>query len=146
VTLATLPEIAPWPLAALLANNVTTGTWAVACTPIECLETVAEDLREQMESLFDTPVALVRVGAAPDVEKAIKSHPDTALVVLGLQSWKEPDWNQLDLLRSRLAREPPTLLVLDEASAAMFSSHAPNLWSWVGGAVWGVGNSAPDVE
>jgi hypothetical protein len=146
VTLARLPPIEPWSLAALLANDATTGTWAAACAPIKSLEAVAEDLREQMGSLFDTPVALVRVETALEVVQTLASHVDAALVVLGLQDWNEHEWRRLDLLRSRLARECPTLLVLDERSVARFSSHAPNLWSWIGGSAWTLGDAARDAE
>ena len=131
-----LPEIEPWLLAARLANDAVVGTWVVLCAPAGDVNRVADDMLEQMRSLFDDPVQLVRVATTADVRDAVSSHNHAALVLVGLDRWQKQRWERLDTMRSRLARHRPTLIVLDDESAAKLVAHAPNLWSWVAGSGW----------
>lgn len=58
------------------------------------------------------------------------------LVVSGLEGFSQEEWGRLDLLRSRLQRDQPVIMVLSTPAIERLMRGAPNLASWLGGSVW----------
>jgi hypothetical protein len=58
------------------------------------------------------------------------------LVVSGLDRWTSNEWSHLDLLRSQVMRDACVVLVLSRRAFEALMQRAPNLSSWLGGAVW----------
>lgn len=132
-----LPAIAPWPLAAQLSNALSSIPWALLAVDRERADAVVTDLKEQLTSLLeDLPVELIQVSSPGELLDLVLRHPDSVLVVLGLEALDADAWRRVDANRSRLARELPAILVLDESRLPLVVENAPNLWSWLGGSVF----------
>jgi hypothetical protein len=131
-----LPAIEPWPLAATVASSLSPNPWTVVAVPAERVEGEAAEIVDQLASLLEAPVELLRVESAQELIQAAEPRSKSALVLVGLDGLSPEAWRQVDANRSRLTRELPIVLVLDEARIATMREHAPNLWSWLGGSVW----------
>ena len=53
------------------------------------------------------------------------------LVVSGLEGFSQEEWGRLDLLRSRLQRDQPVIMVLSTPAIERLMRGAPNLASWL---------------
>jgi hypothetical protein len=133
--LPSLPEIEPWPLAARLASAPAANPWTLVAVASDRVDLIAEELREQLASLLEAPVELVRVGSPDELLRS--SHgPTGAQVLVGLDGLDAEAWRRVDVSRSRLSREQPAIIVLDERRLPLVVEHAPNLWSWLSGSAW----------
>lgn len=131
-----LPAIETWPLSARLANDPSSTPWAVLAVPAEHIEAMAAAAAEHLESLLDVPVRLVHMASVQDLLDAVQEHPQEALVLLDVEGLSPEAWRRVDGNRSRLARDYPALLVLEESRVPKMLEHAPNLWSWIASSVW----------
>lgn len=134
--LPSLPEIGPWPLAARLASAPASAPWTLVSVAPDRVEMIAEELREQLASLLEAPVELVRTSSPRELLQSVLGRPAGALVLVGLESLDAEAWRKVDVNRSRLSREQPAIIVLDERRLPLVVEHAPNLWSWLSGAAW----------
>lgn len=138
----TLPAIEPWPLAAILTSALAPNAWAVLAAPKARVETEAADLGEQLKSLSGAPVEILSIASAGALLETAAKYPTSILVLHGLERLSVSEWAQVDGGRSRLEgregakREQPAVMVLAEDSLPTLRIHAPNLWSWLAGAVW----------
>ncbi|MDI3283675.1 hypothetical protein [Polyangium sp. 15x6] len=126
-----LAPIAIWPLAARLASTPTMNEWVVLATASGTVDAAAAEMTAQLQSLFEGPVERRRITSLSELMKVIGEHGDRMLVLHGLDEFGPRDLRQVDMYRSRLIREQPTVLVLAEPVVALFPEHAPNFWSWV---------------
>ena len=96
----------------------------------------AEELAQEMEALGGVEVE--RIERAADALVLIErlSSSEKPAVVVGLDEWPASEWGHLDLLRSRLARDERTALVVSEATYERILRDAPNLESWLSASVW----------
>ena len=131
-----LPSIELWPLVARLANDSFSSRWAVLGVPSDQIETTAAQVSEQLASLLDAPIKLVRLDSAQSLLDAVQAHPDHALVLVDVDGLSPVAWRNIDANRSRLARDLPALIVLEETRVPTMLEHAPNLWSWIAGSAW----------
>lgn len=120
--------------------------WLVLVGEKRVLPDLAGRLQAEMESLGSGSVEIIpRVQDALHLVRLIgNARPDACIVVCGLEQFDEAEWRHLDLLRSRLVRREAVALLLSESSLSGLSRAAPNLASWIGGAVWSV-DPASDV-
>ena len=132
----TLPSIEPWPLAARLANDSFSSRWAVLAAPSVHIEMMGSEAAEQLGSLLDAPVEIVHLRTAQDLLEAVQNYTENALVFIDRDGLSPEEWRRVDGNRSRLTRDHPALIVLDELCVPTMLEHAPNLWSWIGGSVW----------
>jgi len=133
-----LPAIAAWPLAARIASTPSVNEWIVLVAPSGSVEAIAADLADQLESLVEMKVERLEVSSVDDLMKVIETHDESQLVLHGLDGLRPEDWRRVDMYRSRLARQPPIVLVLSDEAVRLLSWYAPNLRSWVGGSVFRV--------
>ena len=134
---AILPDkLAAWALAARLSDVESLQTWRVLIVRTGAEEEVSEHMRELLASLSDAPVTHHRVSSVEDLIHAATRDPHELLVLSGLDGFDEPMWRALDINRSRVLRDAPTLLVVAEGVVANMPALAPNLWSFIGDAVW----------
>lgn len=112
--------------------------WSVLVVDQRVIAELAAGLRAEMESLGDGSVEVItRAGSAAELYRLVRDvHPDAAIVISGVEHFDDAEWRHLDLLRSRLVRRSPVALVVSESSLDKLSRAAPNLASWIGGAVW----------
>jgi hypothetical protein len=113
------------------------GDWTtLVVEPGSQVAIAAEELAHEMESLGD--VTVERVPGARDsldlIERVASARGP--LVVAGLDTWEPSEWAHLDQLRSRLARDERTALVVSRPSFEAIMGHAPNFSSWLGASVW----------
>lgn len=129
-----LPAIEPWPLAARLATAPESTPWALLAVSSDQIDVIAEDLRDQLASLLETPVELTRAISANElISVSMKAGP---LIVCGLESLDAAAWRSVDIGRSRLSRSQTAILVFDERRLPLIVEHAPNFWSWLSSAAW----------
>lgn len=131
-----LPPIAAWPLAARLSVAPGDNPWALLAVVSDRVEAESQALVDEIAPLLDAPVALVRVGSAQMLIEHVQANQQSALVIVGLDGFDADEWRRLDVNRSNLMRTLPAVLILDEARVSIMLEHAPNLWSWLGGAAW----------
>src|SRR5260370_14691504 len=93
-------------------------------------------LRREISAQGDDGASTTSVASPLGLEKVVKGMPQGTLVVSGTGSFSDEDWKRIDLNRSRLDRAGSTVLVLDDAALARLERAAPNLSSWIGGAIW----------
>lgn len=128
-------KITPWPLAARLASAaVLPNEWRVLIVPAGQESVIALDLIEELRSLVDLTVEHLVAHSASDLLNL--ADRNELLVVTGLEHLDEPAWRVVDIGRSRLTRDPPTLLIIADREAERIVRLAPNFWSWVSSAVW----------
>lgn len=118
------------------------GDWAVLVADPTRARSVAEELAAEMESLGQVDVDII-VGArdAPDLAGRVGATA-RPLVLTGLDDWPPSEWTHLDEIRSRIARDERTALVLSYATFERIMQSAPNLSSWLGASAW---TYKPDV-
>lgn len=142
-----LPPIAAWPLAARLSVAAGDNPWVLLAVASDAVETESEAFADELASVLDAPVERVHAGSAQELIRTVQTKQDSALVIAGLDGLDADEWRRIDVNRSNLARTLPAVLVLDEAQVPAMLEHAPNLWSWLGGAVWrGVPETGLDDE
>jgi hypothetical protein len=97
---------------------------------------VADELKEEMESLGDVNVDFIR-GAKDTAELAETLAPlKDPVIIAALDAWPPSEWRHLDELRSRFTREERTALVVSTATFENIMREAPNFSSWLGASVW----------
>jgi hypothetical protein len=131
-----LPPIAAWPLAARLSVAPGDNPWALLAVAGDRLEAESQAFVDELASLLDAPVDLVRVDSAQTLIEHVQTNQQRALIIVGLDGFDADEWRRLDVNRSNLMRTLPAVLILDEAQVPVMLEHAPNLWSWLGGAAW----------
>lgn len=96
---------------------------------------IANELAEAMASLGDEPVA--QITGAHDADALVMQIATSSgpLVVSGLDGWPPSEWAHLDRLRSRVARQERTALVLGSEAFANIMREAPNFSSFLGASV-----------
>ena len=110
--------------------------WSVLLVDPEHTQVATRTLIEELRGADDPPVTAVVVTTPNEVVEAIQAARVSTVVMSGLDAFSTGDWHHLDLLRSRLAREGCTILVLAPSTMVDFAEAAPNLASWLGNTVW----------
>jgi hypothetical protein len=130
------PSESPADFAARLLEDGGTNAWYVALSAAENETAVAHKIVEEANAI-EAGFAVASVVATPgDFIAALRGAPNRLVVAAGLNAFDAPAWSELDGARSRLFREGATALVLSPASFGSLQAHAPNLASWIGGAVF----------
>jgi hypothetical protein len=122
-------------LATRVADRPGRGDWLVLLTPEHDVGEAAGAVAREIEIMADLAVRRVEspTNAAELAERIVEPG---ALVVSGLEHLPQDEWRHLDLLRSRLQRDQPVILVLTMPAMERLTRGAPNLASWLGGSVW----------
>jgi hypothetical protein len=112
------------------------GDWMVfVVAPSDDARGAAEELAQEMESVGDQPVQRVR-GAQDTPDLVSRLAPTQGpVVVSALDDWPPSEWARLDRVRSRLAREERTAIVVSAATFERIMQEAPNFSSWLGASV-----------
>ena len=133
------PEsIEGWPLAARIADVVgwAPNGWRVLIAEPGREADVAEEMVTELRSLIDEPVVHYSVKDPQRFIAAAHDEPDAVHVLSLSERLGEHGWRFVDRHRSELNRPAPSLLVVAPEDVATMVTSAPNLWSWIGGAVW----------
>lgn len=99
-------------------------------------------LMEELRDLDDTPVLSIDPSTAESFAERLQTSGEATVILSGLEAFTENDWQHIDLLRSRLARQGSTILLLSTAATIRLTESAPNLSSWLGSTVWRLDASA----
>lgn len=131
-------SIEGWPLAARIGDVIgwAPNGWRVLVADPGLEVAVAEEMVTELRSLIDDPVTHHHVKNAQQLIAAAHDAPDAVHIVSLTERLGERGWRTVDMHRSEMAREAPTLLVVGPEDVATMVTSAPNLWSWIGGAVW----------
>jgi hypothetical protein len=105
------------------------------------LDVLARALFDELSALQPEIVEIRSITSAFELEHL--TQLDRKLIVLaGLDTLVDADWQRINVNRSRLYRSGTSLLVLDEPSIERLEKHAPDLASWLAGNIWSV--KSPD--
>jgi len=115
-----------------------TGNLFVLICPLDLIERVILRLRSELEG----EVAVETVHGAQNATELIswiQRIESTRMAILsGFETFAATDWQGVDLLRSRLARDGAIIFVMSPSSVQDLTRDAPNLASWIGGSFWNV--------
>lgn len=128
--------------AARLLEAAGTNIWYVALSPTGNETALANAIVEEANAI-EAGFAVEAVAVAPEAFISALRAPHRLVVAVGLNGFDGPEWSALDSSRSRLSREGVTALVLSSASFGSLQAHAPNLASWIGGAVFQLAAAPP---
>ena len=115
-------------------DGAKSGTWFV--TLAQSNGPIIEEFIEEISVQFDaSPRIIDGKGSTPsELSSVIEfSVKDDILVLTGLEEWNAQAWRELDIYRSKLAREGPVILWLGATGLICLAQNAPNLRSWIGG-------------
>lgn len=135
-------EMALDDLAFRVIESAEANAWMVAVSDQSSAPASLRAEIDQLRNPDESPAMLVAVNRADDLFKAVHHHPRGIVIATGAAQLSADDWRSLDANRSRLQREGTTVLVLNQAGAALLENVAPNLASWVGGRVWRLADGA----
>lgn len=123
-----------------LAARANKGDWLVLVGPPGKSHDIAARLADEVHSLASgsTETSKDPADATSLGEAIVRAPRNRTLLVSGLDSLSNDAWAYLDLLRNRLMRVGPIVLIMSEDSATRMAEAAPNIASWIGGAVWEV--------
>lgn len=79
-----------------------------------------------------TNIHAVRIHAphsARELIEKVRRAAGETVIVWGLEHFGDEEWKHLDRCRDGLRRDPPVLILLEEATAKQLDQHAPNLKS-----------------
>ncbi len=110
--------------------------WHVGLTPPDEVETVAHELVERINAVESGAAVREHVFSARDLEAALHASANRIWVGSGFETFGVNDWAKVDRDRTRLVSHGVVTLVLSRSSFASVQLHAPNLTSWIGGAVF----------
>lgn len=130
-----------WPLAARIADVVgcAPNGWRVLIADEGRESEAAEAMVTELRSLIDEPIARHAVKDAEQFIAAAHAEPQAVHVISVIERLGEVGWRSVDMHRSEMSRPASTLLVVAPEDVATMVTSAPNLWSWIGGAVWTYG-------
>ncbi len=127
--------IALWPLAAWFANWTNLpNQWRLLIVPAGQESEIALMMVEELGSLVDSPVAHLVVHSSDEVFRGVLCSEH--LVISGFDHLDPHAWRAVDIGRSRLRRDPSTLLIVAKREAEQISKFAPKLWSWLSSEIW----------
>lgn len=124
------PHIGAGELAARIRSELGSGTWLCLLAPASEVPQVAENIHATLEC-GGTQLSCAQLDGA--VGPMVTATRDGVLLVSGFETLSDAAWEHLDLLRSRLERTQPALLVMAPKAMEQLIRHAPNLASWLGG-------------
>jgi len=93
-------------------------------------------LLDELRDLEDLPIESVAPRTPEALVESVQAASNRTVVLSELEGFADSDWQHVDLLRSRLAREGSTILILSSSAASRFAESAPNLSSWLGSTIW----------
>jgi hypothetical protein len=115
------------------------GDWLVLVAPEGLVAQTATRVGDEIENLTNKPVKhLHPADAAQFCREVGQTEPGTPVVVSGINHFPDEEWRHLDLLRSRLLHRGVVTLVVGVIGVERLITNAPNVASWIGGAIWEV--------
>ena len=115
------------------------GEWLVVMADPEKREPAMVELLDELTA-DDVPARRLRVGGDKNAWVNRMQDPPKDIVLLeGFDHWTPRDWQEADYLRSRLSRLGPQVWLLTPSGVRDMVNHAPNIASFVGGRVFGIG-------
>jgi len=125
-------------LALRAAARAGTGDWLVLVVPEAFVAVVPGEVKAELEGFGAWQVEWIRdVTEAGELARRFQEAVrERVLLLSGVQGFSQVEWKHLDMLRSRLMRERPVILVISPGALAEMARNCPNLTSWIGGSVW----------
>ena len=121
---------------ARLLEDAGTNAWYVALSPDANETALAHAIVGEANAIEARFAVEVIAGTPANFISTLRNASSRLVVASGLNAFDARAWSMLDGSRSRLMREGITALVLSSASFGSLQAHAPNLASWIGGAVF----------
>jgi hypothetical protein len=123
------------------------GDWLLLVTSSTAIQPVSQQIEQE---LLIHDVAIVthihRPANADDLIEKFVATPAGILIVSGLDHFRPQDWQSIDHLRSRLARDEAVILVVGYKAAENIVNLAPNLASWIAGSSWLLDTHAEELS
>jgi hypothetical protein len=119
------------------------GAWFSLIVSATDVAREADNLVEEIKLLDEMDARRIEAEAgAADLTRQARDVGPAAVVIAGFENFSDAGWRHMDLLRSELVRDEPVVLVLSERSIDRLMRCAPNLASFLGGAVWRLDSAA----
>lgn len=115
--------------------------WLALILPLGAMTSIFQALLLDIESLDAMPAVIESPPGPRSLVKQLATTHESIIVVLGLEHFTESDWKALDSMRSLLIRQQSIVLLLSQRSAEQMATNAPNLSSWMTGAVFELVNT-----
>jgi hypothetical protein len=131
------PPLSAAEWAARIALRRDAGDWlALVVGDAGRLGEAVDEVRDELHAL-SLQVRYVDVPEdAATILRHAKEAPEYILLISGLESFADEQWQRLDLARSGLERSACVLLVVSHPALSRLLSAAPNLASWISGSLY----------
>lgn len=141
------PTIAPSSFALRAVSRSGSGDWILLVVDVQ-LDQVIDEIVENVRAFGgEVSVGEMTGRSIPEViDKIATCARGTVLLIHGLDGLTDEDWHHIDLLRSRLIGVGTIVLLVSLMTAGRISRSAPNLSSWIGGAMWTLNPTADSVS
>jgi len=123
------------------------GDWLLLVTSSVVVQSVSQ--RIEKELLIHDVAVVTHIHCPANADGLIEKFWSTAagiLIVSGLDHFRPQDWQSVDHLRSRLARDEAVILVVGYKTAENIVNLAPNLASWIAGSSWFLDTHAEELS
>jgi len=123
------------------------GDWLLLVTSSTTTHPVSHRIQQEL-LIYDAAVVtpIHRPANADDLLEKFGSTAAGVLIVSGLDHFRPQDWQSVDHLRSRLARDEAVILVVGAKTAENIVNLAPNLASWIAGSSWFLDTHAEELS
>jgi hypothetical protein len=113
-------------------NNV----WNVGLVNVQSFKEIALHIVNHANSLEEGVASLHELNSPIALEKSLRTPGARIWVGFGFDRFSEEDWKRLDRNRSRLIRDGVIVLIMSAEVLGRLQNCAPNLASFIGGAVY----------
>lgn len=126
-----------------ILEDAGTNAWYVALGPAETESILVKAIIEEANTIQEGSAAEAAVTTPANLISVLRRASARLVVAAGLNGFNGAAWSTLDSSRSRLMREGITTMVLSPAAFGSLQTNAPNLASWIGGAVFEIAAPVP---
>ena len=118
-----------------------TDAWFVVLRPAENPEVALQDFQDELLVYLNAPVRIIDATSASvaDLRQQLRTRPDNAVVLVGLDGWNQDSWTSLDINRDGMVRAGALIFWLSPAGVLGLCQYAPNIRSFVGGSIFELG-------
>lgn len=113
------------------------GDWLLLVTSSTAIQLVSQRIEKELR--INDVAVVTHIHSPANADDLIEKFGSAALgilIVSGLDQFRPRDWQSIDYLRSRLARDEAVILVVGDNTAEDIVNLAPNLASWIAGSSW----------
>jgi hypothetical protein len=133
-------------LAFRVADRASASEWMALCIPPGKDHEFGHELAEALDDISGDTAQVIEVESGTELIRAVRAAGKEVCIIIGLDDLSEEEWQGIDRQRSRLFHAGCAVLLASSQGMDRLASHAPNLASWIGPAVWAIDAGPPALS